>query len=166
MQQARNWWWLHLNIKLWKSMEILCITELSICCLPSTLTLFWNAGSVTSTHCSQPQIAIYEPVPKTKIYPMLCLWCILILYKLDGMVFVLQQSKRAKLLPVGFLGWRVAGFWRNTVSELSVINTGPFSLDSENNCFHWKNNGKNTHLRKKVTWEGVWGMRNPFLTTW
>lgn len=54
---------------------------------PSSLcfSISWNAGSVTSTHCSQPQIAIYEPVPKTKIYPVLCLWCVLILHQLDGM---------------------------------------------------------------------------------
>lgn len=139
--------------------------------LPSIHLCFgisWSTGSVTSTRCSQPQIAIYEPVPKTKIHPVLCLWCILILHKLhgirDGVCSAIQEGQAADSgISVG-QGWRLLG--EHCVSELSVTNSGPFSLDSKNNCFHWKNNGESTHLIKKVTWEGVWGMRNPFLTSW
>lgn len=55
-------------------------------------------------------------------------------------------------------GWRL--LQEHCVSELSVTNSGPFSLDSKNNCFHWKNNGKNTHLRKKSHEKvfGEWGI--------
>lgn len=176
-RKARNWWWLYLNIKLLKSMEILCITELSICCFPSILTLFWYL--LKCWFCNlhslfQPQIAMSEPVSKTKLYPVPCLWCILILHKLDGMsdgicsaAQAIQEGQAADSGISGLKGWRLLE--EHCVSELSVTSNGPFSLDSKNNCFHWKNNRKNTHLRKKtkkVTWEGVWGMRNPFLTTW
>lgn len=70
----------------------------------------------------------------------------------DGICSAAQAIQEGQAADSGIsvgAGLKAFFFFCVCVSELSVTNSGPFSLVSKNNCFHWKNNGKNTHSRKK-----------------
>lgn len=162
-------WSLHLNIKLLKSMKLPSTTELSICLLASLLTLLWcllKRWFCSLCCCLQPQIAIYEPAPETKINHVLCLWCILSLHQPGGMSDGACSAAGPSCWQWHFCRGRVEFFWRNIVflsCEGHVF--GLLALILKKLLFPLENNGKNTNLRSKlVAWKGAQGTRNRFLT--